>query len=79
MAYLERLKAGSEFHKVKLHSDGSFSIQAANNDSEECRERFHEIVDEAIAKAPSEGYGINPKRSSRDPKGRWDFAVITIS
>jgi hypothetical protein len=76
MSYLEWLRNGSDFHKVSPKTNG-FTISAAD-DSEGCRERFHEIVDEAIGNASFEGYEISPHRSSMDSKGRWDFAIITI-
>jgi len=76
MSYLEWLRKGSNFHKVSLKRDG-FTISAAN-DSEQCRQGFHEIVEKAIRNASVERYEINPHPSSMDPKGRWDFAVITI-
>jgi hypothetical protein len=76
MRYLERLRSGSDFHKVSPVSKG-FKIRPAN-DNLECRERFNAIVDEAVVNASVEGYEIIPHRSSSDPRGWWDFAVITV-
>jgi hypothetical protein len=77
MTYLEWLRNGSDFHKVSLIT-GGFTIRAAD-DSEECRQRFHEIVEEARGNAFVEGYEIDPHPSSMDPKGRWNFATIMIA
>jgi hypothetical protein len=76
MRYIDWLRSGSEFHIVSLTSDG-FSIKAAE-EGEEGRECFHEIVEEARSRVVAEGCEIKPHRSSMDPKGRWDFAVITV-
>jgi hypothetical protein len=75
MSFLEWLRNGSDFHQVSPLPD-VFTIRAAN-DSEECREHFHEIVEEAIKNASVERYKIKPHPSSMDPRGRWDFAIIT--
>lgn len=76
MGYLEWLRNESEFHKVLPHT-GGFAIQPSN-DSEACLEQFHRIVEDAASNASIEGYEMLPHRSSRDSKGRWDLAVITM-
>jgi hypothetical protein len=68
------LKNGSAFHNVD-HYPGGFKIWATE-DTEECRAKFHEIVEEARRMAAVEGYEIQPHPSARDPFGRWDFAAI---
>jgi hypothetical protein len=75
-SYLEWLRNGSPFHEVSLNPSG-FAIRPAG-DATELREEFHKIVDEAIEKASFEGYEILPHHSDMDPRGRWDFAVITL-
>jgi hypothetical protein len=75
MEYLEWLRNGSEFHKITPQSDG-FTISIAI-DSEEGCERFHQIVDDAVGRAASEGYEILPHRGSMN-SDRWDFAAITV-
>jgi hypothetical protein len=74
---IEWLKQGSKFHMVSPTKDG-FSIRAVSV-SDEALDAFHAIVDRAIAGALTGGYSIVPHPSSIDPKGRWDFAVITVS
>ena len=74
MGFIEGLKNESEFHRVTPITDG-VKIQPAN-DSPACRDRFNEIVNEAIKCAPYEGYEILPRKSSRDSRG-WDMAVFT--
>lgn len=75
MSYLEWLRGGSEFHIVLPGADG-FAIRAAEQ-SEQCRERFHQIVENAIRKAYLDAFKIRPHRSPMDPNGRWDFAAIS--
>ena len=71
MSYLDWLRTGSDFHKVSRIANG-FKIEAPD-DSLQCRERFSEIVDEAIGNASFEGYQILPHRSSRE-----DLSLIHI-
>jgi hypothetical protein len=52
----EELRIGSEFHRVNERS-GGFQIFPAN-DSEECLQRFHEIVAEAQAIVAASGYEV---------------------
>jgi hypothetical protein len=52
-----------------------FKIQPAN-DSAACRDRFNEIVNEAIGCAAAEGYEISHHESSRDSRG-WGIAVFS--
>lgn len=79
MSFLDWLRDGSEFHKASFISPIQFQISVTDADSEECKERFHEIVGKAFAQANNEGYEVlNPHRSSMDSKGRWDTAIIKI-
>ena len=71
----EELGRGSAFHRVYPTSNG-FKIAAASN-SEECLQRFHDLVADAMAYA--EGYEVQPHKSDMDPKGRYDFAEIRIT
>jgi hypothetical protein len=73
---LEWLRKGTDFHKVSL-SGNDFSIEAVDK-SDEGLDAFHMIVEHAMAGASAGGYHILPHASSSDPKGRWDFAVITV-
>jgi hypothetical protein len=74
MGYIEGLKTESEFHRVTPITNG-FKIQPAN-DSPACRDRFNEIVNEAIGYAAAEGYEISHHDSSRDSRG-WDMAAFS--
>jgi hypothetical protein len=47
-------------------------IGPVSNDNDSM-ERFHNAVEDALAQADIE---VTPHRSSMDPRGRWDFAVI---
>jgi hypothetical protein len=77
---LEWLRNGSEFHNVSPVGPDEFLISVADASSEECKERFHQIVEEAMGSGGLDGYKIrNPHPSSMDPKGRWDCAIVKIS
>jgi len=69
--YLGWLREGSQYH-VASPTDAGFTITAAN-DSAGCQDRFHEIVEHAIANAASAHYEILPHAMSG---GKWDRAVI---
>ena len=58
MDYLDQLRNGSKFHKVAPILNG-FKIYAAFDD-EDCIEKFHNIVVQAIEHAASGGYEIDP-------------------
>ena len=73
MGFIEGLKTESEFHRVTPITNG-IKIQPSN-DSPACRDRFNEIVNEAIKCAPYEGYEILPRESSRNPRG-WGVAAF---
>jgi hypothetical protein len=73
MGFVDRLREGSNFHKVTLVTNG-FSIEPANG-SRECRQEFVRIVDEAMAYGPAEGYQVITHESSRDFLG-WDKAIF---
>jgi hypothetical protein len=76
----EELKRGSEFHQVTEHPSGGFQISPANN-TEECVQRFHELVEEELDHIVFEhGYEVFlTHRSTSDPKGRYDTAVIIVA
>ena len=71
----EELGRGSDIHRVYPTSNG-FKIAAANN-SEECKQRFHDLVAKSMKTA--EGYEVHPHASKMDPQGRYDFAEIRIA
>ena len=73
MGYIDGLRNGSEWHLAAPITNG-VKIQPAN-DGLACRDRFDEIVNEAIKCAPYEGYEIVPHESSRDSRG-WGIAVF---
>ena len=73
MGFIDRLREGSDFHKVTLVTDG-FSIVPANG-GRECRQEFVRIVDQALGCASAEGYQIITHESSRDFLG-WDKAIF---
>jgi hypothetical protein len=78
MSYLEFLTNGSDFH-VASPGTHSFAILPADQHSEEGRQRFHEIVEEAIRNAPVEGYEVTLlQKGNRDSKDWWDRAVIIV-
>jgi hypothetical protein len=78
MSYLEFLRNGSDFHKVSPGT-GGFSISATDPNSDEGRQRFHKIVEEAREHASAEGYEVtNLHKSSRDSNDWWDIAVIIV-
>ena len=70
--YLEWLRKGSQMHVASPTEDG-FTIEPAN-DTPECKARFHEIVEHAIANASSAHYAILPHAAW----GKWDDAAIII-
>ena len=60
--YLDWLRKGSQHHVAWPTKDG-FTIEAANA-TPECKARFHEIVEHAIANATSVPYAILPHAAS---------------
>jgi hypothetical protein len=78
MSFFEWLRDGSDAHVVRPLSRG-FRIVPSDADSEEVREQFHQIVEEARENATAGGYELTLlHRSSVDPKRRWDSAVVTV-
>ena len=63
--YLEWLRKGSQIYVASPTKDG-FTIEPAN-DTPECKARFHEIVEHAIANASSAHYAVLPRASW----GKW--------